>query len=153
MNKALARLSKSPSSIVSILEEYDGFLAQSEQIFDLDGKKLELLCRDHAKNVVFYKKKLNELKTIEEFFKIKADEISSTHWKKYNEKHSRALSTKDIQQYISGEPDYVAQWELILEIVDMKKQYEAVVEALGEMSWMLSHITKLRVAELEEALL
>lgn len=153
MNSVIAQVSKNPANIVKLLAEYDNLLDKSRAIFDLEGNRLEHLCRDHPKNVVFYRSRLAELKSLEDFFKLQADEIASVHWKKYNEKHSRALTQKDIQQYIAGEPDYVQQWELILEIAHMRKQYEAVVDALSDMSWMLGHVVKLRVADMESVVL
>lgn len=153
MNSVIAKVSKNPVAVVKLLEEYDNLLDIAKASFELEGKKLEVLCRDHPKNVLFYRSRLGELRSLEDFFKLKADEIASVHWKKYNEKHSRALTQKDIQQYIAGEPDYVQQWELVLEIVHMRKQYEAVVDALSDMSWMLGHVVKLRVADMELAVL
>lgn len=146
----LEDISKNIAVLPDKLENYSLLLEEAEPLFELEGKRLELICRDHAKNLWFYKKQLNDLKTIEDYIKMKVDAISSEKWKHYNEGYSRALSQKDIQQYISGEPEYIQMFELQLEVTYIKKQFEAVVDALTDMNWMLSHMTKLRVAELED---
>lgn len=146
-------ISQNQALIVQYLSDYEDYLATIEPFFEMDGKRLEQICKEHSQKLYMFKKKLNDLKSLEEFFKMKMDEKSSERFKHWNEKHQRALSTKDIQQYILSDPDYLTAAEIYLEVVHMKNQYVAVVEGLEDMGWMISHITKLRVAELEDALL
>ena len=131
------------------LNEYDEHLEKASGVFEMEDRKLEEVCRTHAKALSFYDRKLGELKTIEDLIQSKVKEVESVLWKKYNEKYPRSLSTQDIKAYIAGEKDYTQMYEVLLEVTNMKRQYEAVVDALKQMSWTLNNITKLRVAQLE----
>jgi hypothetical protein len=135
--------------LVDKLTEYDTELEKAESVFQMEGKKLEELNRKLPRALSFYDRKLAELKTIEELMQAKVKEIESMHWKKYNEKYSRVLSTADIKAYIAGEKDYIQMYEVLLEVTNIRRQYEAVVEAIRQMGWSLKNIVALRVAQLE----
>ena len=65
----------------------------------------------------------------------------------------RALGTRDIQQYIKSEPQYVAAQTILLEVQHTKRRLEAIVEALKSLGWSLNNIVKLRIAQLEHVTL
>lgn len=142
-------LSTNIALLVDKLNEYDEHLEKAEIFFNMEGKKLEELCRKHPGALSFYDRRLGELKSIEDLIQQKVKEIESIHWKKYNEKYPRTLSTADIRAYISGEKDYNEMYEVLLEVINMRRQYEAVVDGLKQMGWTLNNIVKLRVAQLE----
>ncbi len=135
--------------LIDKLNEYDDYLEKAAPIFEMEGKKLEVLNRQLPKALSFYDRKLGEIKTIEDLIQMKIKEIESSHWKKYNEKYPRSLTTQDIRSYIAGEKDYIQMYEILLEVVNMKRQYEAVTDALRQMGWSLKNIVELRIAQLE----
>jgi hypothetical protein len=96
---------------------------------------------------------LQECKTVEDAIRFKIDEIESTLYRQLNENSNRVLGTRDIQQYVKSEPRYVAAQEILLEVTMVKRKLEAVVEALKSMGWSINNITKLRIAQLENAVL
>ena len=102
---------------------------------------------------MFYDLMLQECRTIEETIRVKVDEIESSLFRKLNETSQRALGTRDIQQYIKSDSQFVAAQEIMLEVVHVKRQLEAIVEALKSMGWSLNNIVKLRIAQLEGATL
>jgi len=142
-------LSSNLTLLVDKLNEYDEHLEKAEPFFKMEGEKLEKLCKQHPGALSFYDRKLGELKTIEDLVQSKLKEIESAHWKRYNEKYPRSLTTQDIRAYIAGEKDYNQMYEILLEVVNMKRQYEAVVDALKQMGWTLKNIVDLRIAQLE----
>jgi hypothetical protein len=149
----LFRLSENLEKVIEHIAKYETAIAEAEELFNMEGKKLEYLCRVLPANIVRYDEYHNELKSLEDYLKAKRDVIESKLWKKYVEGYSRALSTRDIQAYIQGDAEYVSYTELILEVVHVKTQIKSIVEAFGQMGWMLSHVTKLRVAEMQDAIL
>jgi hypothetical protein len=142
-------LSTNIALLVDKLNEYDEHLEKAEVYFKMENKKLETLCKQHPGALSFYDRRLGELKSIEDLIQQKVKEIESNHWKRYNEKYPRTLSTADIRAYISGEKDYNEMYEVLLEVINMRRQYEAVVDGLKQMGWTLNNIVKLRVAQLE----
>ena len=81
------------------------------------------------------------------------DKATASAWRKFNEGYSRQLSTRDIQAYVAGEKEIVELNQIQIEVKLHKDQLASIVEALKQLGWMLSHITKLRVAELQDAIL
>jgi len=142
-------LKKVPAKVNDMLLLIDA----AEPIFQLKGKNLEEACSNHAQDLMFYDTTLAECKTIEDAIRIKVEEIEGELYKKYNENHSRALGTRDIQSYIKGDPAYVAAHAVLLEVVYVKRKLEAIVEALKSMGWSLGHIVKIRIAQLEDTTL
>ena len=149
----LGKLSKNPALLVQELDRFEEILEEKAPVLELDGKKLESLCKEHPQNVFFFRKKAYELKCIEEIFITKRDKIFSEHWKKLNENNKKILSQKDIGTYIQAEPDYIDAHELVLEIQYIRKKFDSVCEALDAMGYALNNITKIRIAELEDIII
>jgi hypothetical protein len=117
------------SQIMNIIMTYDGHIEKAEPLFDIENKKLE------------------------EWLIIQREKVQSKLWKKFLEGYPRALASKDIQMYIQGDKEFIECNETILEISNIKNKLQSIVKSFDSMSWMLSHITKLRVAELQDAVL
>lgn len=149
----LFKLSENLEKVIEHLEKYDVAIKDAEELFEMEGKKLEFLCRTLPANMARYDEYQGELKSLEDYLKARRDVVESKLWKKYVEGYSRQLSTRDIQAYIMGDTEYVTYTELILEVTHVKSQISAIVKALEQGGWMLSHITKLRVAEMQDAIL
>ncbi len=128
-------------------------IKNAEDVFEMDGKTLEELCKKHPHNMAVYMRKLQEAKSMEDFVKMKLDEITSKLWKKYNEGYSMKLTSKDMQMYIQGDQEYTQMLELQLEVTFIKKQLESIVDTFVSMGYSLNNITKIRVAELQNAIL
>lgn len=140
-------------NVLNYIDKAQAELDNSEPVFDMHGKKLEYLCKMQPHYLVRYKKCHSDMKSIYDLVSSKRDVVQSRLWRKYNEGYQRALSTRDIQSYISGEPEYVQLTELMLEVAHIRDQFDDIVKALESMAWMLSHITKQRVAEIQDTVL
>lgn len=141
------------SRIPSRLHDYEMLVLGAEPMFKLEDRTLEEVCKQHSVDLMNMDINLQECKTIEDVIRKRIEEIEASLYKNLNENHSRALGTTDIKQYIKGDPQYVNAFEILLEVQNVRRQLEAVVEALKNMGWMISHITKLRVAQLEHVTL
>lgn len=141
------------SKISDYLVRYEDEIAAAEPIFDIEGKKLEAVNRTLPSYISRYDQLLGELKTLEQFLEVRRDEIEAKHWKKYNEKYSKALSTRDIQAYIAGEKDHIEMSELILEVRFVKEKISSIVKALEQMGWSLKNIVELRIHQLQDEIL
>jgi hypothetical protein len=139
--------------IATRLQGYEALINAAAELFELEGKGLEETCKTHAQNLMFYDITLQECKTVEETIRMKVEEQEGLLYRKYNENGNRALGQRDIGQYIKGDPDYVQVYEILLEVVHVRRQLEAIVEALKSMGWSIGHIVKLRVAQLEHVTL
>lgn len=139
--------------IITLLPKYEDKIKAAEPIFKLEGRRLEEVMRTLPHYQASYDEMLNELKSLEAWIEGIRDKKTARLWKKYNEAYSRALSTRDIQAYIAGEKDIVEINQIIIEVSLLRSHMFSIVEALKQIGWMVGHMTKLRVAELQDAIL
>lgn len=141
------------SSIIELLPKFEKLIACAEPIFNLDGLRLEQVMKTVPQYQHSYDSAYQELKALEEWLNGIKEKRMAKVWKKYLEGYQRALSTKDIQVYAAGESSIVEINQIVIEISLLKNQMLSIVEALKNLGWMVGHITKLRVAEMQEAIL
>lgn len=141
------------SAIVDLLPKYEKLLSAAEKVFNLDGLRLEQVAKSVPQYQYSYDAAYQELKALDEWLNGIKEKRMAKLWKKYLESYQRSLSTRDIQAYIGGEKDIVEINQIITEIALLKNQMLSVVDSIKNMGWMVGHITKLRVAEMQEAIL
>jgi hypothetical protein len=139
--------------IVDLLDRYEKSVQNAEPIFKLEGRRIEEIARTLPHYQSSYDQQYQELKSLEEWLINLKEKRVAKLWKKYNEGYSKALSTKDIQAYIAGEKDIVDLNQIIIEVSLLKNKLFSIVDALKQLGWMLGNITKLRIAEMEDAIL
>lgn len=144
---------KLQTDLVGILASYEESAKGSEHIFKIEHKRIEEVARTLPHYQSTFDQKFQELKSLEDWLNILKEKKIAKHWKKYNEAYSKALSTRDIQAYIAGEKDIVEINQIIVEVTLLKNTFFAIVDALKQMGWMLGHITKLRISEMQDAIL
>ena len=139
--------------IIPLLPKYEQHVAAAAPLFKLEGRRLEEIMRTLPHHQVEYERVHQELKALEEWITGIKEKKTGRLWKKYNEGYSRALSTRDIQAYIASEKDIVDLNQIMIEITLLKNNVAAIVASLQQMGWMVGHITKLRIADLQETIL
>lgn len=96
---------------------------------------------------------LQEIEAILEFLNIEMRQLKSHHFKKYLENYQRALSSRDCERYVEGEPDVVDFEKVINEFALIRNKWLGITKALDIKQWQLSNVIKLRTAGLEDATL
>jgi hypothetical protein len=96
---------------------------------------------------------LQELEAILEYLNIELRKLRSIHFKKYLENYQRALSSRDVEKYVDGEPDICDYEKIINEFALIRNKWLGVLKALDQKQWQLTNIVKLRVAGMEDATL
>ncbi len=94
---------------------------------------------------------LQEIEAILEYLNIELRRLRSKCFKKYLENYQRALSSRDVEKYVDGEPDVVDMEKIINEFALLRNQWLGVIKGLDIKQWQLSNIIKLRTAGLEDA--
>ena len=94
---------------------------------------------------------LQELEAILEYLNIELRRLRSSFFKKYLENYARALSSRDVEEYVDGEADVVDYEKIINEFALMRNKWLGVTKALDQKQWQLTNIVKLRVAGMEDA--
>ena len=134
-----------------LLVEWTTALESAESVFKLEGRKINQVAREHSEQLYRYERLLYDIKRYEDLASLEVDKAESIAWRKYTEGYSIRLSATDIRAYVSGEPEVISAKELKIEISTLRHHAETVVEAIKNMGWMISHLTKLFIEQLEES--
>lgn len=138
--------------LISIFEEYEKLVNDAEPLFELEGKRLEVLARNLPYNQVHYMQKSQDMKQVVKWLENYKQKLESRYTKNYLQ-GQRALSQRDSVTLIAGEKEIVELNQLIIEATLIYSKLNDIVEGFKQMGWMLGHVVKLRVASLEDAVI
>ena len=96
---------------------------------------------------------LQEIEGILEYLNIELRRLRSKTFRKYLENYQRALSSRDVEKYVEGEPDIVDMEKIINEFALLRNKWLGITKALDQKQWQITNIIKLRVAGMEDATL
>lgn len=143
----------------SLLRDLPDFFSQWERevndaapIFEIEGERLVKIARDVPHHQFFYAKRAQEAKALVKWLEILKAKKESRHLKNYNNL-PRALGAREQATYIQGEKDVVELNQLIVEANLKQQHFDEIVEAVKQLGWMVGHITKLRVAEMQDVVI
>ena len=152
----LLELSPDPDTlagqIVTLMERYEREIKKAEPLFALDGRRLEEIARTLPYNQLHYDNLLQECKQLVKWLENQKARIEARLTKNYLQ-GQRAYGARETTTLIAGEKEMVEHNELILEAQLTQQRLGAIVEAFAQMGWMVSHITKLRVASIHDAVI
>jgi hypothetical protein len=94
---------------------------------------------------------LQEIEAILEYLTIEKRRLRSQHFKKYLENYQRALTSRDVEKYVDGEPDVVDFDKIVNEFALLRNKWLGILKGLDQKQWQLTNIVKLRVAGMEDA--
>lgn len=146
-NKVSQDLTEIPNCITYFENEYAD--ARAELTFR--GNTLE---RHGAKlpGIVEYRfNQLQEIDAILEHLNIKMRQIRSQKFKGFLETYNKTLSSRDAEKYVDGTQEVVDMAMLINEFALVRNKFLGITKGLDQKSWMVGHITRLRVAGLDDA--
>jgi hypothetical protein len=93
---------------------------------------------------------LQEIEAILEWLNIQLRKKRSEMFRKYTENYNRALTSRDADRYVDGDPD-VVEWQLLInEFAMVRNKYLGLMKAIDAKQYQINNITKLRVAGMED---
>lgn len=151
MSKWYYKVSADLTQIPSCIQHFEDEYTDAVKELTFKGNTLE---RHGAKlpGIVEYRfNQLQEIESILEHLNIKLRQTRSLKFKKFLENYNRALSSRDAEKYVDGEQDVVDMLMLVNEFALLRNKYLGITKGLDQKSWMVGHITRLRVAGLDDA--
>jgi hypothetical protein len=76
--------------------------------------------------------------------------LRRTHFQKYLEHYNRALTSRDAEKYVDGEPEVIDFETIINEVALLRNKWLGIMKGLDSKQWQMSSIVKLRVAGMED---
>ena len=112
-----SKISKDISSIPDALVYYENELAEAKREVSIKGN-VEKASANMPGIVEQRFNQLQELEAILNYMNIELRRLRSSYFKKYLENYQRALSSRDVEKYVDGEPDVVDYEKIINEFKD-----------------------------------
>lgn len=93
---------------------------------------------------------LQEIEAVLNFLNIQLRKIRRKHFQAYLEGYARALTSRDAEKYTDGESEVIDYETVINEVSLVRNKYLGIIKGLESKSYMLGHVTRLRVAGMED---
>lgn len=93
---------------------------------------------------------LQEIEAVLNYLNIQLRKIRSTTFKKYLENYNRALSSRDAERYVDGEPDVIDMESLVNEVALLRNRYLGIMKGLESKNFMMGHLVRLKTAGMED---
>jgi hypothetical protein len=141
------------AELPSFFEYWEGEVAKAEPIFELEGSRLEVIARGLPHHQAVYSQFAIEARGLVKWLENEKARIEARYLKNYHTGNARALGVREQAQYLQGEKEVVEMNQLIIQTALYQGHFDEIVEAIKQIGWMIGHITKLRVAELQDVVL
>lgn len=141
-----------PAQIVNCIDYYEAELEEAKYECSIKGS----LEKASASLPGITERRFNQLQEIEailEHLNIELRQERSRVFRKYLESYNRILSSRDAEKFVDGEEVVVAQTQLVNEFSLLRNKYLGILKALEVKQWQIGHITRLRVAGMEDIVL
>lgn len=146
----LNRISSDLAVLPDFVAEYEHRLEQHRGSAGIRGRlESQMTALPSDTEIVF-----NDLQLIEAVLRsleTRQRQLRSTVFRRFLEGYNRALSSRDAEKYADGDAEVVSMEHLINEIAYLRNRFLGVMKALESKNFMLSNISKLRVAGLDDA--
>ena len=144
------------SKVVADLGNIPDFIAHYERELN-EAKKdckvsglLERAIKELPGNTEHRFNQLQEIEAVLNYLNIQLRKIRRKHFQKYLEAYARALTSRDAEKYADGEEEVINIDTLINEVAFLRNRYLGIMKAIDAKQWQLGHITKLKVAGMED---
>ena len=127
-------------------------ISKAEPLFKIEGERLEVLARNLPMHQAHFDLLAQEMKQLMKWLENYKAKQEAIHFKNYS-RGQRALSATDQRILLAGEKEIIETNQLIIEASLLYGKLDSIVEAFKQMGWMLGHVTKLRVASLEDVMI
>lgn len=144
-------LGEKNENLPEILEEYQLVLDQAKGHIQLSGKRIDLANIEQASWLAYYDERRAELRTLDKWLENEVGRVRGRLFKALTENNARDLSDRAKEKYIDTEPAYNNMFCVYLEIHEMYEQFISVVDAFKARGFALNNITRLKVAQVEDA--
>lgn len=94
---------------------------------------------------------LQEVEAILEFLNIELRRLKSGLFRKYLESYQRALSSRDCDKFVDGEPDVIDFEKIVNEFALLRNKWLGIIRGLDQKQWQITNVIKLRVAGMEDS--
>jgi len=140
------------AQIANCIEYYEAEIIAAKSDIRLRGN-VEIASREMPGIFEHRFNQLQDIEAILEHLNIDLRKLRSDKFKKFIEHYNRALTSRDAEKYVDGDPEVVSLSKLINEFALLRNKFLGVIKGLDTKQWQITNIVKLRVAGMEDATL
>ena len=143
------RVTASLNAIPDFIDHYDRELESAKRDVRISGK-IEKNLSDLPGITEHRFNQLQEMEAVLNYLSIQLARLRRKHFQKYLEGYNRALSAREAEKYVDGEPEVVDFETIINDVALVRNKWLGIMKALESKNFQLGHITRLRVAGMED---
>lgn len=139
------------SKIPDFIDFYEAELVTARLELSLKGRSIEKHAAELPGLVEQRYTQLQEIEAVLEYLNIQLRKDRSVEFKKFLEAYNKTLSSRDAEKYVDGVSTIVDSTVLINEVALLRNKFLSITKGMEAKNFMLGHISKLRVAGLDDA--
>ena len=139
------------SLIPEFIDFYEGELKEARLELSLKGMSLEKHAGELPGIVEQRYSQLQEIEAVLEYLNIQLKKDRAMEFKRFLEAYNKTLSSRDAEKYVDGVQIIVDSTVLINEVALLRNKFLGITKGLEAKNFMLGHISKLRIAGLDDA--
>lgn len=138
--------------LVRFFDRYTAEIEKAAPLFKLEGRRLEEIARSLPYHQAHYDQLAKEAQQLVKWLENSRARIEARLTKNYLQ-GQRAYGSRETSTLVAGERELVEHNQLIIEATIFYQKLDSIVEGFKQMGWMVGHITKLRVSELQDVII
>jgi hypothetical protein len=146
------RITADLTQIPNFILHYENELEKARQDVRIYGK-IEKNLADLPGITEYRFSQLQEIEAVLNYLNIQLNKIRRKHFQKYLENYNRSLSSREAEKYVDGEDEVIDYETIINDVALVRNKWLGVMKGLESKNFQLGHITKLRVAGMEDIVL
>jgi hypothetical protein len=143
------RVTASLNVIPDFIDHYDRELESAKRDVRISGK-IEKNLSDLPGITEHRFNQLQEMEAVLNYLNIQLARLRRKHFQKYLEGYNRALSAREAEKYVDGEPEVVDFETIINDVALVRNKWLGIMKALESKNFQLGHMVRLRVAGMED---
>lgn len=143
------RITANLAVIPDFIEHYERQLEDAREDVRIRGK-IEKNLADLPGITEHRFNQLQEVEAVLNYLNIQLNKVRRKHFQKYLEGYNRALSAREAEKYVDGEEEVVDFETIINDVALIRNKWLGIMKALESKNFQLGHITRLRVAGMED---
>jgi hypothetical protein len=146
------RITADLTQIPNFILHYENELEKARQDVRIYGK-IEKNLADLPGITEYRFSQLQEIEAVLNYLNIQLNKIRRKHFQKYLENYNRSLSSREAEKYVDGEDEVIDYETIINDVALVRNKFLGIIKGLESKNFQLGHITKLRVAGMEDIVL
>jgi len=143
---------KIAEQLIPVLDKFEKDIADAEPLFKLEGQRIEAIARTLPHYQAFYDQRQVEAKQLVKWLENLMARVEARLTKNYLN-GQRVYGSRETSTLIAGEKEIIEYKQLIIEASLVQQKLEAITEAFRQLGWSLGNIVKLRISEMQDAIL